>query len=201
MVANWLIFRVSGIALHDYGCTLKAYRREVIEGVRLYGEMHRFIPVYAAWQGRRSPRSRSTTAPAASAPRSTGSTGSSRSSSTSILVRFLFQYLAKPIYVFGGFELTRGVRLLPRRGDRRRSQARPHPRLRGHPLAASGRAAVSERLSLGPHGPPRRAHHPDLLREPGQAALHRGRDPANAPLAEHAEHAENTAPERLRRVE
>ena len=39
--------------LHDYGCSLKAYRREVLEGVRLYGEMHRFIPVYASWQGAR----------------------------------------------------------------------------------------------------------------------------------------------------
>src|SRR5437870_372004 len=42
-----------GVPLHDFGCTLKAYRREVIEDVRLYGEMHRFIPIYAAWEGAR----------------------------------------------------------------------------------------------------------------------------------------------------
>ena len=50
-IANFLISKISGITLHDYGCTLKAYRREVIEGIRLYGEMHRFIPIYAAWEG------------------------------------------------------------------------------------------------------------------------------------------------------
>jgi dolichol-phosphate mannosyltransferase len=53
MIANRLISGVLGVSLHDYGCTLKAYRREVIEDVRLYGEMHRFLPVYAAWEGAR----------------------------------------------------------------------------------------------------------------------------------------------------
>lgn len=50
-IANWIISRISGVALHDYGCTLKAYRRSVLENVRLYGEMHRFVPIYAAWEG------------------------------------------------------------------------------------------------------------------------------------------------------
>ena len=50
-IANWLISRISGVRLHDYGCTLKAYRKNVVKGVRLYGEMHRFIPIYASWQG------------------------------------------------------------------------------------------------------------------------------------------------------
>jgi len=52
-IANWLISWVTGVHLHDYGCTLKAYRREVITGFRLYGEMHRFIPVYACSSGQR----------------------------------------------------------------------------------------------------------------------------------------------------
>jgi len=52
-VANWLISKVSGVQLHDYGCTLKAYRRRFLENVKLYGEMHRFVPVYAAWEGGR----------------------------------------------------------------------------------------------------------------------------------------------------
>ena len=52
-IANWLISKVSGVYLHDYGCSLKAYRRRVIDGVRLYGEMHRFIPIYTVWQGGR----------------------------------------------------------------------------------------------------------------------------------------------------
>jgi hypothetical protein len=53
MVANRLISSLLRVPLHDYGCTLKAYRREVIEDVRLYGEMHRFIPIYASWEGAR----------------------------------------------------------------------------------------------------------------------------------------------------
>ena len=52
-IANRLVARLSGVPLHDFGCTLKAYRRSVLEGVRLYGEMHRFIPIFAAWQGAR----------------------------------------------------------------------------------------------------------------------------------------------------
>jgi glycosyltransferase involved in cell wall biosynthesis len=52
-LANRLIARISGVALHDFGCTMKAYRRRVLEGVRLYGEMHRFIPIFATWQGAR----------------------------------------------------------------------------------------------------------------------------------------------------
>lgn len=52
-VANRLISALLGVRLHDYGCSLKAYRRWVIEDVRLYGEMHRFIPIYAAWEGAR----------------------------------------------------------------------------------------------------------------------------------------------------
>jgi glycosyltransferase involved in cell wall biosynthesis len=52
-IANRLISALLHVKLHDYGCTLKAYRREVVEDVRLYGEMHRFIPIYAAWEGAR----------------------------------------------------------------------------------------------------------------------------------------------------
>ena len=50
-LANRIISYVSGVNLKDYGCTLKAYRREVVHGSRLYGEMHRFIPIYASWNG------------------------------------------------------------------------------------------------------------------------------------------------------
>ena len=51
MIANGLISSMTGVRLHDYGCTLKAYRREVLQGVRLYGEMHRFIPALCSWVG------------------------------------------------------------------------------------------------------------------------------------------------------
>jgi dolichol-phosphate mannosyltransferase len=50
-IANWVISGITGVKLHDYGCTLKAYRRSILENVKLYGEMHRFIPIYAAWEG------------------------------------------------------------------------------------------------------------------------------------------------------
>jgi glycosyltransferase involved in cell wall biosynthesis len=56
IMANGLISRITGVALHDYGCTLKAYRRDVIKNVHLYGEMHRFIPALASWVGGRSTR-------------------------------------------------------------------------------------------------------------------------------------------------
>ncbi|MGI8883697.1 MAG: glycosyltransferase family 2 protein, partial [Pyrinomonadaceae bacterium] len=52
-IANRIISWIGGVPLHDYGCSLKVYRREVIQDVRLYGEMHRFIPIYASWAGAR----------------------------------------------------------------------------------------------------------------------------------------------------
>ncbi len=51
--ANWLISRTTGVVLHDYGCTLKVYRREYVEDIELYGQMHRFIPIYVTWAGAR----------------------------------------------------------------------------------------------------------------------------------------------------
>jgi len=51
IIANALISKITGVALHDYGCTLKAYRREIVNNLRLYGEMHRFIPALASWVG------------------------------------------------------------------------------------------------------------------------------------------------------
>jgi glycosyltransferase involved in cell wall biosynthesis len=53
IVANKIISLIGGVRLHDYGCTLKAYRRDVLKNIRLYGEMHRFIPIYAQWIGAR----------------------------------------------------------------------------------------------------------------------------------------------------
>lgn len=53
VMANVLISRISGVHLHDYGCSLKAYRRDILDDVMLYGEMHRFVPIYAGWQGAR----------------------------------------------------------------------------------------------------------------------------------------------------
>lgn len=104
-LANALISFISGVRLHDYGCSLKAYRREVIQGVRLYGEMHRFVPIYAAWQG-----GRITEIPVRHHPRHTGESKYGLARVFKVLldllvIRFLDRYLTKPIYVFGAFGL------------------------------------------------------------------------------------------------
>lgn len=104
-VANKIISRVSGVHLHDYGCTLKAYRRDVIKDVRLYGEMHRFIPIYASWAG-----AKVTEIPVQHHPRIHGVSkyGLERLFKVVldlIVVKFMDRYLQKPIYVFGGFGL------------------------------------------------------------------------------------------------
>ncbi len=105
MVANRLISAISGVKLHDYGCSLKAYRREVIKGVRLYGEMHRFIPIYTTWFGGRIAE-----LPVNHRPRLHGASKYGLARIAKVLldiavVRFLDRYLTKPIYVFGGFGL------------------------------------------------------------------------------------------------
>lgn len=102
-LANGLISKVSGVHLHDYGCTLKAYRREMLENARLYGEMHRFIPVYASWQG-----AKITEIPVTHHARAFGSSKYGLERVFKVLldmlvVKFFARYLTKPIYVFGGF--------------------------------------------------------------------------------------------------
>jgi len=82
-IANWIIGHFLGLPLHDYGCTLKAYRREFLESVNLYGEMHRFIPVYAKWAGARVTSWSSRTTLDAKADRNTACSGRSRFCSTS----------------------------------------------------------------------------------------------------------------------
>lgn len=104
-LANALISRVSGVHLHDYGCSLKAYRREVLDGVKLYGEMHRFVPIYAAWNG-----ARVTEIPVTHHPRLHGESKYGLERVVKVVldlmvVKFLFRYSGKPIYVFGGFGL------------------------------------------------------------------------------------------------
>jgi glycosyltransferase involved in cell wall biosynthesis len=105
-VANRLISRVSGVKLNDYGCTLKAYRRSVVSGIRLYGEMHRFIPIYAQWQG-----ARITELNVAHHARKFGSSkyGLERIFKVVLdllVVVFLRHFFAKPIYLFGGFGIA-----------------------------------------------------------------------------------------------
>jgi len=101
-MANWLISTVTGVKLHDYGCTLKAYRRDVFDGFRLYGEMHRFIPAYAVSVG-----ARITEVPVQHHPRRFGETKYGLSRTIKVLldlftVKFIISYGHKPIYLFGG---------------------------------------------------------------------------------------------------
>ncbi|MBY6266399.1 glycosyltransferase (plasmid) [Azospirillum sp. 412522] len=100
-LANKLISSISGVHLNDYGCTLKAYRREMLQGYRLYGEMHRFVPIYAHWQG-----ARLTEMPVRHHPRRYGKSkyGLERVLKVVldlVVVKFLTQYETKPIYIFG----------------------------------------------------------------------------------------------------
>ena len=100
-VANWLISWSSGVSLHDHGCTLKAYRSDVINNMRLYGEMHRFIAIYVKWYG-----GTITEIPVQHHPRTVGQSkyGINRVVKVIldlVVVKFLEDFDTKPIYVFG----------------------------------------------------------------------------------------------------
>jgi glycosyltransferase involved in cell wall biosynthesis len=100
-LANRLISIISGVHLHDYGCSLKAYRRDVLADVKLYGEMHRFIPIYAKWAG-----ARVTEIPVTHHARHAGKSkyGLSRTLKVVfdlITIKFMASYWTKPLYLFG----------------------------------------------------------------------------------------------------
>lgn len=109
MTANWLISRTTGIVLHDYGCTLKAYRHEVAHGVRLYGDLHRFIPAVASQMGVRVAE-----VPVSDRPRRFGTSkyGISRTFKVFldlIGVVFFLSYFNRPMRVFGGAGLVTSI--------------------------------------------------------------------------------------------
>ncbi|MGH9852622.1 MAG: glycosyltransferase family 2 protein [Blastocatellia bacterium] len=100
-LANGLISKISGVELHDYGCSLKAYRREALKDVQLYGEMHRFIPIYASWAGARVAE-----IPVAHYPRTAGKSKYGLSRTIKVVfdlvtIKFMASYMTKPLYVFG----------------------------------------------------------------------------------------------------
>jgi dolichol-phosphate mannosyltransferase len=102
-IANFVISRISGVTLNDYGCTLKAYRSEVLLGMRLYGEMHRFIPIYASWMG-----AKVTELPVRHNPRRFGRSKYGLGRTIKVLldlvvVKFFDRFFVNPIYLFGGF--------------------------------------------------------------------------------------------------
>ena len=103
MIANRIISKVGGVPLHDYGCSLKAYRADVLKDVKLYGEMHRFIPIYASWAG-----ARVTEIPVAHHARTMGQSKYGISRTLKVVfdmmtIKFMASYQTKPIYVFGLF--------------------------------------------------------------------------------------------------
>ena len=103
MIANRLISWIGGVPLHDYGCSLKAYRRESLQDVRLYGEIHRFIPIYASWVG-----ARVTEIPVEHHARTMGKSKYGLSRTLKVVfdlmtIKFMASYQTKPIYVFGAF--------------------------------------------------------------------------------------------------
>jgi glycosyltransferase involved in cell wall biosynthesis len=102
-VANFLISWISGVHLHDYGCSLKAYRRDVVKDVKLYGEMHRFIPIYASWEGGRVAEVPVTHHPRLHGQSKYGVDRVVKVVLDLIVVQFLARYANRPIYVFGGF--------------------------------------------------------------------------------------------------
>ena len=109
IIANKVISAVSGVHLHDYGCTLKAYRADVIQGVNLYGEMHRFIPAYASRRG-----ARVTEIEVSYAPRKYGKSNYGFSRTLRVLLdllvlQFLYKYMDRPIQFFGTIGFFLGV--------------------------------------------------------------------------------------------
>ena len=104
-IANRIISWIGGVPLHDYGCSLKAYRRDVLQDVKLYGEMHRFIPIYASWAG-----ARVTEIPVDHHARTMGKSKYGISRTVKVVfdlmtIKFMASYHTKPIYVFGTFGL------------------------------------------------------------------------------------------------
>ncbi len=109
LIANGLIAWITGVRIHDYGCTLKAYRRDVLEQIRLYGEMHRFIPALASWSG-----ARVTECVVHHRPRTAGIAKYGLGRTFKVLldlitVKFLGSFSTKPIYVFGGLGGLTGI--------------------------------------------------------------------------------------------
>jgi len=101
-IANFIIGKITGVPLHDYGCTLKAYRRDVVEHMKLYGEMHRFIPALAKWSGARVTEMVVNHRPRIHGQTKYGLTRSVKVILDLITVKFLGSFSTKPLHIFGG---------------------------------------------------------------------------------------------------
>lgn len=101
IIANWLIGKVTGVKIHDYGCSLKAYRREVVKNLRLYGEMHRFIPALASWYGVKIKEIEVTHHPRYRGKSKYGIGRTIKVLLDLVTVKFLHSFSTKPIQFFG----------------------------------------------------------------------------------------------------
>src|SRR3989344_6107406 len=101
-IANWLIGLITGVKIHDYCCTMKAYRRGVIQGVSLYGEMHRFIAAYAAWHGGRVEEIVVNHRPRGSGQTHYGISRTFKVLLDLVVIIFLSKYINRPMHFFGG---------------------------------------------------------------------------------------------------
>ena len=109
IIANSLISKVTGVNLHDYGCSLKAYRRDVIKNLKLYGEMHRFIPAVASWYGVRIAEVETTHHPRLRGKSKYGISRTMRVVLDLITVKFLQSFSTKPLQFFGPIGLFSGA--------------------------------------------------------------------------------------------
>ena len=106
MIANKLISFVSRIKLHDYGCSLKAYRKDVLDGVRLYGELHRFLPICASWNGAKVTELAVNHRPRIFGKSKYGLGRTYKVILDLLVLKFLSDFSTKPIYFFGGFSFV-----------------------------------------------------------------------------------------------
>lgn len=109
MIANWLISKVTGVSLHDYGCSLKAYRRDVVKNLRLYGEMHRFIPAVASWYGVRVAEIETTHHPRLRGKSKYGISRTIKVLLDLITVKFLQSFSTRPMQFFGPMGMIFGM--------------------------------------------------------------------------------------------
>ncbi|MHC4396441.1 MAG: glycosyltransferase family 2 protein [Planctomycetota bacterium] len=109
IIANWLIAAITRVKLHDFGCTLKAYRREILVEIKLYGEMHRFIPALASWNGASIAEMVVNHRPRTAGVAKYGMARTFKVILDLITVKFMGSFSTKPIYIFGGLGILTGL--------------------------------------------------------------------------------------------
>ena len=156
MLANRLISRVTGVRLHDYGCTLKAYRSVVVKNIQLYGELHRFIPAVASQIGVQVAEVAVNDRPRRHGRSKYGISRTVRVLLDLITVQFILGYSTRPLQVFGGLGLLSGGLGVLLRPDSEHREADDERRHRQPPAADSGRPAGHRRRATHQHRPRRR---------------------------------------------